>query len=181
MAELMPMSCPLRFTRAPPELPGFSAASVWIYESRPRRRAPLPLLMLRALALTMPAVTVELNPNGLPTASTHSPILTASESPNVIGLSPEASILIRARSVFSSVPIILASYVVLSFSSTSSLSASSMTWLLVTIYPSLLMITPDPRPLWVGSPSLLSRGCWRRCCGWPKKNSNGSMPPNGLL
>ena len=35
----------------------------------------------RALALTIPAVTVEVKLNGLPTANTHSPILVPSESP----------------------------------------------------------------------------------------------------
>ncbi len=172
----MPISSPFRFTKAPPELPGLRAASVWINDSMPIL-PPLELwLMLLAFALTIPAVTVELNPKGLPTASTHSPILRSSLFPKVIGVSFSASILIRARSVASSVPITLASYVELSFRSTSSLSAPSMTWLLVTIYPSADIMTPDPRPLCTGS---LLRCCWRGCC-WrgcgPKKNSN---MPNG--
>jgi len=33
IAELMPISWPLRFTRAPPELPGLIAASVWMASS----------------------------------------------------------------------------------------------------------------------------------------------------
>ena len=56
------------------------------------------------LAETMPAVTVLVRLKGLPTASTHSPILTLSELPNVRGVSPSASIFSRAMSVVGSVP-----------------------------------------------------------------------------
>ena len=42
--------------------------------ARPRAAAPT----LLALALTMPVVTVDVNPNGLPTANTHSPTFSSS-------------------------------------------------------------------------------------------------------
>ena len=57
----MPTSSPSRFTNAPPELPGLTAASVWIYDSIPIERPFVSCEMFRALALTMPAVTVDVN------------------------------------------------------------------------------------------------------------------------
>ena len=42
------------------------------------------MLILRALALTIPAVTVDVRLSGLPTASTHSPTFNSSELPNGI-------------------------------------------------------------------------------------------------
>ena len=53
----MPTSSPLTLTKAPPELPGLMAASVWMKLSM-----VVLLWRERAFALTMPAVTVEVNP-----------------------------------------------------------------------------------------------------------------------
>ena len=77
MAVLIPISSPLVFTRAPPEFPGLTAASVCIndWELLPDKSLDL--------ALIIPAVTVYVKLNGLPTAKTHSPILVWSESPKV--------------------------------------------------------------------------------------------------
>ena len=67
MAVLIPTSSPFVFTKAPPEFPGFTAASVWIKDSigtlvlRVRSESRL---MFRAFALTIPAVTVEVKLNG---------------------------------------------------------------------------------------------------------------------
>ena len=133
MAVLIPTNSPLVFTNAPPEFPGLTAASVWINDSIPIARPLVIDEMLRALALTIPAVTVEVNPNGLPTAKTHSPTLSASELPMGITGNFSASILMRAKSVVASVPIITASNVRLSLSVISSRSAPSITWLLVTM------------------------------------------------
>jgi hypothetical protein len=58
----------------------------------------------RPVALTMPAVTELSSPKGLPTATTHSPTSSCSESPHSTGVSPEASTLITARSVSASEP-----------------------------------------------------------------------------
>ena len=91
------------------------------------------MLMLRALALTMPAVTVDVRLNGLPTASTHSPTLSFSESPIFMVGNPVPSTFIKARSVDGSVPTIFATKDRLSFSTTVMESAPSTTWLLLTI------------------------------------------------
>ena len=61
---------------APPELPGFMAASVWM--KKPKSDTPT---WERASAETMPLVVVWPTPNGLPMASTRSPTSSASESP----------------------------------------------------------------------------------------------------
>ena len=76
MAVFRPTTSPRRFTSGPPLLPGLMAASVWMKfwsssSSSPRSR------LCRPLALTMPRVTLWLRPNGLPTASTKSPISSA--------------------------------------------------------------------------------------------------------
>ncbi len=126
MAVLMPIRCPLTSTSAPPELPGLMAASVWMKFSK--------VLMpscVRPSALTMPLVTVCPTPNGLPMASTWSPISRASELPNVITGRSVNSIFRMARSVSGSVPITLAALLRPSLRMTSISSASSITWLLV--------------------------------------------------
>src|SRR2546427_6119759 len=66
MAELMPISRPLESSSGPPELPGLIAASVWIMCSR----APLPSSWgsARSRAETMPVVSDQSRPNGLPMA-----------------------------------------------------------------------------------------------------------------
>jgi hypothetical protein len=65
MAVLMPITSALDDTSAPPELPGLSAASVWITSSMSR---PVLARKDRPRALTTPAVTVWSNPSGLPMA-----------------------------------------------------------------------------------------------------------------
>jgi hypothetical protein len=72
----MPMTSPWMFTRAPPELPLLIEASVWmkslIFPSGPPERLT---------ALTMPAVTEDTRPRGLPIAMAQSPTRTVEESP----------------------------------------------------------------------------------------------------
>jgi hypothetical protein len=86
-----------------------------------------------------------------------------------------------ARSVAGSRPTIVACTVrpPLPFSSapkcTSTLVASSMTWLLVRMKPSGEMMKPDPPLVWRCSSSSGSRGR-RGSVGSGKKNSKGSMP-----
>ena len=88
---------------------------------------------VRAFALTIPAVTVDVILNGLPTANTHSPTFNASESPTgTVGRS-SASILTKAKSVLGSAPITRPLNSRPSFSLTLITSALSITWLLVTI------------------------------------------------
>ena len=55
---------------APPELPGLSAASVWITSSTIRAAVPSRVGSERPSALTTPAVTVPESPSGLPIATT---------------------------------------------------------------------------------------------------------------
>ena len=80
----MPMTSPFTLKSAPPELPGFTAASVW---SRPRIGRPSLLDgSVRSRPLITPVVNVPSSPNGLPIAATTAPTLTAPESPSVAGL-----------------------------------------------------------------------------------------------
>ena len=80
MAVLTPITSPRVVTSGPPELPGLSAASVWMTSSisRPDRARSE-----RPSALTTPAVTVCWKPNGLPIAMASWPTRTARESPSV--------------------------------------------------------------------------------------------------
>ena len=84
MAVLRPTTSPRRFTSGPPLLPGLMAASVWMKFCHLRSSSPRSRLC-RPLALTMPRVTLWLRPKGLPTASTKSPISSASLSPSRAG------------------------------------------------------------------------------------------------
>ena len=102
--------------------------------------------MSRWRADTMPAVTVPPSPNGLPIAITQSPTREPSESPKPSGLSvfSPGSTRSSAMSVLASRPITFASSRVLSDRMTAILSASAMTWLLVTITPDASMTKPEP-------------------------------------
>jgi hypothetical protein len=71
MAELMPTTSPRALTRAPPELPGLIAASVWMALKSGLRAPPSPgTSTVRFRALTMPVVTVPDRPSGEPIAMT---------------------------------------------------------------------------------------------------------------
>jgi hypothetical protein len=63
---LIPITAPLASSSGPPELPGFSGAVCWITLSI---RRPCTPRNDRPVALTMPAVTVESKPSGLPIAT----------------------------------------------------------------------------------------------------------------
>ncbi len=82
IAVLTPITSPRAFSSGPPELPGFSAASVWITSGISR---PVPERMLRPSALTMPAVTVCSKPSGLPIAIAISPRRSAADEPSASG------------------------------------------------------------------------------------------------
>jgi hypothetical protein len=127
IAVLMPTSAPRTSTSGPPELPGFTEASVWMKSSY----GPLP--MKRSLALTMPVVTVCSSPNGLPIAITGSPTSSRSESPNGIAGNPRPSIFSRARSVLESLPTSRAWCSAWSARRTTIASAPRTTWKLVTM------------------------------------------------
>ena len=67
---------------APPELPGLSAASVWITFSTSRLAWPSRAASERPRALTTPAVTEPAKPSGLPIATTSWPTRSRAASPN---------------------------------------------------------------------------------------------------
>src|SRR5690349_5105622 len=149
----MPTTCPARFTRGPPELPGLIAASVWIAGyavSVPPALDPSLTVTGRLSELTMPSVTVEARPNGEPTATTSWPTARSLELPILAGVRPETPwALMTARSVTGSVPTIVALAVLPSLKLTDilpPLAATAATWLLVRISPLLLKMMPEPEP-----------------------------------
>lgn len=79
------------------------------------------------LALTIPAVTVEVKLNGLPTAKTHSPTSKSSELPKETYLKSSPSIFIKAISVSGSAPTTVAVYSLLLFSVTDTSVAPATT------------------------------------------------------
>ena len=94
-------AAPRESTSGPPELPGLSAASVWMMSSmsRPERDR-----IERPRALTTPAVTVASKPSGLPIAITSWPGRRVRESPNRATGRSFALTRITARSVSGSSP-----------------------------------------------------------------------------
>ncbi len=78
-AVLMPITSPRDDTSGPPELPGLSAASVWITSSIMR---PVVARSVRPSADTTPAVTVDSKPSGLPMAIASWPRRSALEFPS---------------------------------------------------------------------------------------------------
>ena len=168
---LMPISSPLALTSAPPEFPAFMAASVCMKASTPL--APNE----RALADTIPAVTVARRLKGWPMARTHSPTFISSDDTTLMAGRLFPFIFIRARSVDLSVPMMRAENSRLSFSVTVSSSAPSTTWLFVTIYPSELMMTPEPVPSRFGVWTF--RFWFWPCPLWPKNPKGSNMSPKG--
>ena len=126
IAVLIPITSPLTLISGPPELPKLIAASVWMKFSKERvvRSGVSPD---RSLAETTPTVTVLSKFRGSPTAMTHSPTRSLSESPSGSRVSVRwASTLSRARSVEGSFPTTFAVNRSL-LMRTSTLSAFSMT------------------------------------------------------
>ena len=69
----IPMTRPERSTSAPPELPGLISALVWMAWARV---TPLPSETLRLTEDTIPWVTLERSPSGLPIANEMAPART---------------------------------------------------------------------------------------------------------
>ena len=101
---------------------------------------------VRALALTMPDVTVFSKPYCEPIATTHSPTLMRLGSPAFTVGKFLASIFNTAMSVVLSLPSTLALNSRLSVSRTVTSSASATTCALVRMIPSGLTMKPDPKP-----------------------------------
>ena len=108
IAVFMPITSPLEFSKGPPELPGLTAASLWMI---PLIVRPFLALIERSRLLMIPVVRVRSRPNGLPSASTFWPTTSPDESPRTIGESCAAgtSTLSTARSFEASAPTIFAS------------------------------------------------------------------------
>ena len=118
LAELMAITSPLLFTKAPPLFPGLIAASVWI-SFTDGLSSPL---ISRSFALTYPTVTLVPYPRAFPIAMARSPTFVAALSPIVAILifffvaaeSLFISTSTTARSLEESVPFTVASAVDLS-------------------------------------------------------------------
>src|ERR1700730_16552771 len=97
IAVLMPMTSPCAETSGPPELPGLSAASVWITSSINR---PFFERKERPSAEMTPAVTLASKPKGLPIAIAISPGFSFFELPSLAaGRIAFSSMRTRAKSV----------------------------------------------------------------------------------
>ena len=129
ICELMPTTSPRMLSSGPPELPGFTATSVWMNGTASRFGSPD--RFSRLVAETMPAVTVFAKPKGEPMATTHSPTRSLFGSPKRTAGRPVASIFSTARSVRASAPITRALNSRLSVSLTLISSPPSTTWALV--------------------------------------------------
>ena len=148
-AVLMPTTRPWPSTSAPPELPGLSAASVWMTSSTTRATAPARVGSERPSAETTPAVTEPEKPCGLPIATTSWPTRSVAASPSSAGGRPSPSARSTARSDSGSVPITRAP------TSRPSVNAAriagrprrdSTTWAEVSMNPSGVITTPEPPP-----------------------------------
>jgi hypothetical protein len=128
---------------APPELPGLSAASVWITLSTTR---PARVGSERPSAETTPAVTDASKPRGLPTATTSWPTRRFSALPSSAATSASADARSTARSENGSEPTTSARYSEPSTKEARTRRARSTTWADVTRKPSELMTTPLPLP-----------------------------------
>jgi hypothetical protein len=128
----MPMTRPWRSTRAPPELPGLIGALVWITLGS---ATPFSSLTVRPRALTMPSVTLDCSPSGLPMARATSPTCSWEESAKPAGCSPPASMCSTARSSVAKLPTSRAGYCLPSARVTWKSLAPWTTWLLVTTLP----------------------------------------------
>jgi hypothetical protein len=102
----------------------------------------------RSVAEMIPSVTLPDRPSGLPMASTTSPACARSESPNVVGCSPDgSSARITARSSGGYVPTSRAVRGAVSPATwTWNSLALPATWALVTMFPDLSSTTPEPSP-----------------------------------
>ena len=122
MAELMPTSSPFMFTRAPPELPGLIAASVWMASMTDAwlvEELSPEALTGRFRALMMPEVTVPARPRGEPMATTFWPTATVLELPMAMGVRPVLlATLMTAMSAEGSRPTMLAVAVLPSWKTT---------------------------------------------------------------
>src|SRR3984885_10903953 len=144
-AVLIPTTRDCASASAPPELPGFSAASVWITSSTSRAAAPLRVGSDRPTALTTPAVTEPARPSGLPTATTSWPTTSLSASQSSAAGSVGPLITNTARSDSGSAPTTVNVALVPSENSAVPPWPRPTTWALVSRNPSPVNTTAEPR------------------------------------
>src|SRR5512133_2986899 len=138
-------TAPRPLTRAPPELPGEMAASVWTRSTSERMPCSAEPGISRCRPEMMPAVMVFWNPSGLPIATASSPTA-GSCSWKVAGRRSFRSTSTTARSVSGSVARTRPPARRPSKKATSTVRTSPTTWALVTTTPSLDQTTPLPVP-----------------------------------
>src|SRR5829696_1834070 len=141
----MPTTWPRPLTRAPPELPGEMAASVWMRSTSERMPCSAEPGISRCRPEMMPAVMVFWNPSGLPIATASSPTA-GSCCWKVAGWRSLRSTSTTARSVSGSVARTRPSARRPSKKATSTVRTFPTTWALVTTTPSLDQTTPLPVP-----------------------------------
>ena len=151
-AVLMPTTRPVLSARAPPELPGWRAASVWITFSTSRVTDPARVGSDRPSALTTPAVTEPANPSGFPIATTSCPTFSRDASPRCAAVSVAADARSTARSDSGSVPTISIPNSVPSAKDALPRLEPATTWADVRMNPSGVMTTPLPPPCASGPP-----------------------------
>src|SRR5438874_1486402 len=152
-AVLTPTTRPRASTSAPPELPGLSAASVWMTFSTMRVAEPARVGSDRPSALTTPAVTDPAKPIGLPSATTSWPTRSTSASPRTAGCRSRPVARITARSDNASAPTTSVSISRPSVNAASPPSAPAITCADVSMKPSAVITTAEPAP----APRLPSR------------------------
>ena len=146
-AVLIPTTQPRPSASAPPELPGLSAASVWMTFSTIRPAVRERTGSERPSADTTPAVTDPAKPCGFPMATTSCPTRSCSASPSTAAVRSAASERRTARSESGSAP---TSSAVISRPSTNDASTfpsvPATTWAEVSRKPSGVITTPLPPP-----------------------------------
>lgn len=145
-AVFTPTTAPELVARAPPELPGWREASVWITFSTSRPWAPDRAGMDRPSALTTPALTEPPNPRGLPTATTSWPTRKESASPRTAGPRPSPAARMTAKSERRSAPTTSKASSLPSASVAMPPADPSTTWAEVRRKPSAVITTADPLP-----------------------------------
>src|ERR1035437_1179491 len=139
---------------------------------------PLGSLTCRLRALTIPSVTLDWSPSGLPIARTTSPTCSLEESPKTAGVRPEALILTTATSSGVYEPTSVPVYDLPLESVTLKVVEVPTTWALVTMSPLLSYMTPEPRPasVSISTTSGFTFLITSTICAWTVKASSASLP-----
>jgi hypothetical protein len=147
IAVFTPIRRPALSSRGPPELPGLIAASVW---TSPSIASPAsPPGSSRSRAETMPVVSVQSRPKGLPMAKTFWPTRRSALLPTGSGGGGRPAptpIRSTARSCAGLAPTSAAAKARPSASRTVAPEAPARTWWLVTTWPASSQTKPEPVP-----------------------------------